>query len=137
MLLRRTKGKRRGATLAETMAGLILLIPVVLFLIDVVALVIAQTANDALAKHCARAAASGKDNAEANTNAQNVVGAFANTFIVSGATLVPGSACSSWSTTQVTCVTQVTCTLPVPIPGHATQVFQTDATEPVVGVLPP
>ncbi len=135
MLLRHNR--KRAATLAETMAGLILVIPVVLFLIDVVALVIAQTANDALAKHCARAAAGGKDNAEANSAAQAVIAAFSDNFIVSGAQLVPGSSCKAWSNTQVTCVTQVTCTLPVPIPGHSTQIFQADATEPVVGVLPP
>lgn len=133
----RRHNRRRAATLAETMAGLMLLIPVVLFLIDVVALVIAQTANDALAKHCARAAAAGKDATEANTAAQRIISDFSDTFIVSGAQLVPAGSTKSWSTTQVTCVTQVTCTLPVPIPGHATQIFQADATEPVVGVLPP
>ncbi len=56
--LRSRKTKRSlGSGIIETAVGLILVIPVLLGLIDVAALVLAQTANDALAKQCARAAA--------------------------------------------------------------------------------
>lgn len=47
-----------GQSILETVVGIIVLIPIVLFLFDIASLVLANIANDNLAKSCARAAAS-------------------------------------------------------------------------------
>lgn len=131
MRRRRTK----GAALTETAAGLILLIPVALFLLDVAALVIAQVSNDALAKHAARAAAEMPTGA-GQPAATNVIANYA-----SGApTLCQGAKLLTYldSGTTVTVTTQITCVLPCPIPlgGPQSQVFCAQATEPIVGNPP-
>jgi hypothetical protein len=54
----RRRGHRANAqSLIETVVGIIFLVPIVLFLFDVGVLVLANTANDNLAKQAARAAA--------------------------------------------------------------------------------
>jgi ammonia channel protein AmtB len=50
--------RQAGQSLVETLVGIIFLIPLVLFMIDVGVLVLGNIANDHLAKQCARAAAS-------------------------------------------------------------------------------
>jgi hypothetical protein len=129
-----SKRMKSGGSLAETGAGLFLLIPVFLFLFDVAAMVIAQTANDSLAKHAARAAAD-QPTGQGSFAAQNVVNTFAagNPTLCSKATLVS----CTYANGLVSCVTQITCKLPVPVPfgGPSTQNFQATASEPVVGEL--
>lgn len=53
-----TRSRRRAQSIIETVVGIIFLIPIVLFLFDVGVLLLANTANDNLAKQAARAAAS-------------------------------------------------------------------------------
>jgi len=53
-----TRSRRNAQTLIETVAGIIFMIPIVLFLFDCGILLLANTANDDLAKQAARAAAS-------------------------------------------------------------------------------
>lgn len=52
------RSRRRAQSIIETVVGIIFLIPIVLFLFDVGVLVLANTANDNLAKQAARAASS-------------------------------------------------------------------------------
>jgi len=73
--------KRSGSCIVETAAGLIFLIPVMFILIDVSALVVAQTSNDMLAKQCARAAAEMPFGAGAGA-ATNAYNNFANSTMV-------------------------------------------------------
>jgi len=54
----RSRHRASAQSIIETVVGIIFLIPIVLFLFDVGVLVLANTANDTLAKQCARAAAS-------------------------------------------------------------------------------
>jgi hypothetical protein len=74
--------RRRAQSIIETLVGIIFLIPVVLFLFDIAVLILANTANDHLAKAAARAAASATDSTGAAgdsfalTAAQNVVNNF-------------------------------------------------------------
>ncbi|HEY9713691.1 MAG TPA: hypothetical protein V6C72_09485, partial [Chroococcales cyanobacterium] len=104
--------RKRGSALVETAVGLILLIPVALFLVDVGAMVIVQTENDRLCKACARAAASGSDSGTAMNNAQQVWQAEQNkSFIQKVAITMP-----NWSTDTVEVHTQLRCLLPVPVP---------------------
>jgi hypothetical protein len=137
--MRRTR-TTKGAALTETAAGLILLIPVALFLIDAGALVICQVSNDALAKHAARAAAELPYNTGQGA-AANVVANFAagNTTLCSAATLKLCQYTGGAGTNGVvTCTTEITCKLPCPIPlgGPASQTFDAKCAEPVVGDPP-
>ena len=137
------KRQRRRSSLAssivETTAGLFLLIPVAIFLCDVMALVIVQTANDALAKHAARAAAEKADDATAKQAAKDIIATFPTTGLYSAATFVD----SGWSydVTQVHVQTQLTCNFPFPVPfcdqsGHQL-IFDAEATEPNLALLSP
>jgi hypothetical protein len=133
-LSRRTK---RGSGIVETAAGLILVIPVLLCLLDVAALVIAQTANDALAKQCARAGAEQPlDQGLVTAAATTAYTRFADSSLVQKSNLLVKPLDNANQT--VTCETTIVCKLPVPVPfgGPATQTFVATATEPVVGQAP-
>ncbi len=128
--------KTRGGAIVETVAGLFVLVPIVLFLIDGIAMVLAQTANDALAKKCARAAASEPDQAKADAAITAVISGFSSPVI----TNVTANRVGAFDPAgTVTVQTQVTFVFPVQVPfvGVTQQDFVADATEPVVGALPP
>jgi len=147
MLLR--ERNRKGSSIVETAAGLILLIPIVLFLVDVAAVVVAQTENDKLAKACARAAAEfPSGDAKAKQAAKDV---YDNQRKSNLLTVVPigtpvgaspqlpsGEPDYSGAAGMVTCRTEIVCTLPVPVPfiGKSAVNFDAQATEPIVGELP-
>lgn len=59
----------RAQSIIETVVGIIFLIPIVLFMFDVAVLLICNTANDNIAKQCARAAASASPDTSAWTQA--------------------------------------------------------------------
>ncbi len=124
--------RKKGQALIETIVGLFIFVPVVLFLIDVIAMVMAQTANDALAKDCARAAAEEVDQAAAQTTVDQVKVNFSSPVLKINTAKV-----LSYSDETVTVQTNATFTFPVQIPvvGVSTQIFTADATEPVVGKL--
>jgi len=121
----------------ETVCGSIILIIVALFLVDVAAVVVCQTQNDALAKHCARATAN-KDNAgAANSAVAQVVAEFQKTG--GGSKIcVYNNYNRTYANAQAYVQTTVTCNFPVPVPlGPSSLQFRADALEPVVAVLPP
>jgi Flp pilus assembly protein TadG len=154
MWARRSNGVRRsGSSIIETAAGLLVLVPVVLFLFDLVSLIMVQTANDSLAKHAARAAAEIPDpdptNAgayaavrqQAQNAAQNIVNAFPSSRLATNPTLLICDYQDNRTTgvSQVYVRTRLSCVLPIPIPfvGTAGIDFDAEATEPIVAVLPP
>jgi len=122
----------------ETAAGLIFIIPVLFILIDIAALVMSQTANDSLAKQCARAAAdqpSGSPTSPQQTQAaQNAYNKYQDNSMVKKVNL---TVLDNGDGT-ITARTWILCTLPIPVPfgGPATQQFEAFSTEPVVGQLP-
>jgi hypothetical protein len=124
-----------GASLAEASAGIILIIPLLFILLDVTTLVLAQTQNDAIAKHSARAAAAMATRASRQTTAGIVVSNYQGNAISTAPTLQsyienpPGQ--------NVTVVTRIVCHLPVPVPfgGPSEQSFSATGTEPIVGLL--
>ncbi|HEY9787888.1 MAG TPA: hypothetical protein V6D17_21045 [Candidatus Obscuribacterales bacterium] len=126
--------RRRGASIVETAAGLFILIPIVLALVDVAAAVLAQTANDSMCKHAARAAAEATNQTDASTAARTVVQEFPTSPIITAKRLVTDPV-QYQANTRVTVVTEVTCTFPVPMFGWSSINFHTDVTEPVVGTL--
>lgn len=128
----------RGATIAETCAGLLVVIPVALALIDFGAMILAQIANDGLAKHCARAAADQATFPDSQSAADVVFANFNDTFIVQKiAPCVTTDISVAGSYNTVRCETTVNCRLPVPLPvlNIANTQFKTFAVEPVVGAF--
>lgn len=142
---KRFRGKR-GSSIVETAVGLLLLIPVALFLVDLVSIVLVQTANDQLAKQAARAAAETPDpgdgtaQGKAQGAAQQIVDAFPVSRLITNPQLLKCDYTNTANTSQVAVRTQVTCVLPVPLPFNAALSrfnFVAEATEPIVAVLSP
>ena len=135
MLIRKRR-KKTGGAIVETVAGLFVLIPVVLFLVDVVAMVLAQMAHDALAKDCARAAAEETNAGAATTAVGNVISSFSSPVLQ----IQAGPVVDYNGTIPETVRVQTTAifTFPVPIPfwQNSNQTFVAEAREPIVGVLP-
>lgn len=124
---------KKGGAIVETVAGLFVIIPTVLFLVDVVAMVLAQMAHDALAKDCARAAAEVDETVYPGRTQASIDGVIAR---FNNPVLVVNS--NSWSNpTQdvIRVETRSTFTFPVPIPfwGNSSQQFVAEASEPIVG----
>ncbi|MBX3076321.1 hypothetical protein KF913_20585 [Candidatus Obscuribacterales bacterium] len=140
MYMTRNRRNRRntiGGALIETVVGLFILIPVVLFLVDVVAMVLAQMSHDALAKDCARAAAEVDETrfpGKTQTDINGVIARFNNPLLH-----VDSNSWSNPSPGVVRVETRSTFTFPVYIPfvGAASQQFVAEASEPLVGVLSP
>ncbi len=130
---------RTGSGLIETIVGCIILVPVLLFLIDCASLVIGQSANDALAKHAARAA-SEQPVGSGLTAAQNVLNSYnaGNSTLTHNAALDPSSGYDA-TNQNFKCVTTMVVTMPVPIPfwNQNNITFKAQAVEPVVSQLAP
>ena len=130
----------RGSGLVETLVGCLIIVPIVLFLIDCSSVIIAQTANDALAKQCARAAAECPDVGTGTTAANLIITQYtsANPGLITAPTCVitdTSPTAGAWSDVQAQ--TTYTVNMPVPIPfssvNHLT--FQARSVEPVVSNL--
>ncbi|MBU6452521.1 MAG: hypothetical protein KGS72_12120 [Cyanobacteria bacterium REEB67] len=141
-MIRRVANLRaRGSSLVETVCGCIILVAIGLFLVDVTAVVICQTQNDSLAKHCARAAAA-QDNVKSAGSAQAAVNAVIAKFQAENGNskvCMYNTNFLNWdqASATATVVTTVTCNFPVPVPfGPSYMQFKSDATEPIVAVLP-
>jgi hypothetical protein len=154
--------KSKGQSIVETVVGIIFMIPIVLFLFDVAVLVLANTANDNLAKQAARAAASAVDPssnqgtlAAGETAATNIVSGFATSgfidkvafaYLVYNSAAKPengalGAAPTAAQTDpglgNVSVVIGMEARAPVPFPGFdTTRTFWARAVEPIVS-LPP
>lgn len=139
------------------------MIPIVLFLFDVAVLVLANTANDNLAKQAARAAASAVDPGNGNqgditvaeTAANNIVGHFSTSGFIDnvqfaylfyngtakaesgGLGAPPALATTDPGPGNVAVTIAMQARAPVPFPGFDTQrTFWARAVEPIVS-LPP
>lgn len=150
-----------GQSIIETVVGIIFLIPIVLFLLDIAVLVMANTANDNLAKTVARAAASAKDSSSGvgtpssgYTAATAAAGNFAVSDIIkpSAGSFVTGycwnglgsgdTQGTTWpngvpqpNVGNVGVVTKMSVKVPVPFPFLPDTIdFQAKAVEPVVSI---
>ncbi len=158
MYMKSKRGRTSGQSIIETVVGIIFMIPIVLFLLDIAVLVMANTANDNLAKSAARAAASAKDtstNAGTSKAAFSAANTAANSFAESAIitktsgdfltgfcwNAVGGLDNQGWpgdapAMGNVGVVTSMTVKLPVPFPFLPSTVdFQAKAVEPVVSVV--
>jgi|SRR5277367_3282353 len=147
-------GRRaRGSSIVETAAGLFVVIPILLFFMDIGYVLVGQMANDALAKEAARAAAETNDltGAQAMTAANNVAtNYFASEdsmFIAPpGGFSSPDTAIASVNYNPtvagvqsgvVIVTTNIVCKVPCPFPGFPNPLqFSATATEPIVALLP-
>lgn len=113
-----------GQSAIELVAGIILLVPIMLFLFDVMVLVLANQANDDVAKRACRAAANQTNVGDAETAAQQVVdeinaqyekGGYIKKIIIQPY----GNAKLKWDADQdghIELRTQIQVQLPVPVP---------------------
>jgi len=134
-----SKLKQRGSSLIETVCGCMILVVVGLFLIDVAAIVVCQTQNDALAKHCASAAAAQPTLGQATTAVNDVTTQFITQNGTSKICLFNKATIVNYNTAAAAVYVQtlVTCNFPCPIPfGPSYMQFQADCTEPIVAILP-
>ncbi len=127
----------RGSGLVETLVGCIFIIPVVLFLIDCSSVVIGQTANDALAKQCARAAAECTDAASGTAAANAIIAQYtsANPGLVTAPTCTIVDLAGNWSDVQANTTYTINMPVPIPFQGDNHMTFQARSVEPVVSKL--
>lgn len=132
----RTKRGRnsKGQVFVEVLCGMFILIPIALFALDLVVLVLGNSANDSLAKNCARAAANAQTSAHAKAAAEQVVSHFPKSPLIEKVEL-DNSKLVFNSKTNVTAETIITVRIPITLPGTQSKIaFRARATEPVVGV---
>lgn len=133
--LNRNRSRKSGASLIEVMAGLFLIIPLFICIIDLSAIIVGQIVNDGLAKRSARAAAQKSTQGDAQTAATNVINAYQINGIVTSATLHQLDFNASGNG-NVVVETRVQINVPAPIP--IVPLFQNGrfmhakATEPIV-----
>lgn len=133
--------KKKAQSLIEVVVGVLILIPVGLVLLDLAALVVANSVNDELAKRAARAAA----NMGSQSDAQRAVDAVKDDFdkskhgfvrSVNGLNVI---AFDEKGNSGVRVRSDITVVVPAPIPftplGQDFN-FRAEAQEPIVGIEP-
>jgi hypothetical protein len=127
----------RGQSMMEVIIGCFAIIPIVLFLFDAIVLVLAQTANDSLAKEAARAAASQADNPVLQAQAvRNVLGKFPRSgFIPAQPSANVTFDAVPHNNLIVTTTLVVKLPVPVPFVNLPNPTFSAKAVEPIVAKL--
>ena len=129
---------RTGSGLIETVAGCMIIIPILLFLVDCAAVVVAQTSNDALAKHACRAAAECTDAVSGAAAATAVITQYNSghpTLTTNAQCTTVGSGTGGWQDVKVNTTLTVVMPVPIPFSGINNLTFQAQAAEPVVSQL--
>ncbi len=121
---------RNGQGLVEAIAAAFILIPIALFLLDIMVLVTANSMNDTAAKNAARAAANQGDSASALQAAQKSLQSFHSNAIVTSIALDNFN--YSASKDGVAVQTRMEVQLPVPFPGYSHMTFLAKDIEPIV-----
>lgn len=131
--MRTRKGRNnKGQVFIEVLCGMFILIPIALFGLDLIVLILGNSANDTLAKNCARAAANAQNAGGAQAAAQQVVSHFPKSPLIDNVSL---KSTNYVDKATVTVETEVVVHIPVTLPGTVSQVaFKARATEPIVGV---
>jgi Flp pilus assembly protein TadG len=113
--IKRYRSRKDGASLVEVLAGLFIIIPLFLCIIDLSAIVVGQIVNDALAKRAARAAAQKKTAGAANAAATTIVSSYQVNGIVTQAQL-HNLTFNPSNSGNVQIETRVRINVPAPIP---------------------
>lgn len=121
---------RKGQSLIEALAGLIILIPIGLSAIDLVAVLTAADCNEHIADTAARAAATQPSQAAAQQAAEEALKNCETSWTVSKVSLDNIEYNLGNGLVTVTTVVQVN--LPVPLPNLSAVSFRAEAIEPIV-----
>ena len=137
MTSNKIKNKRRqsGQSLIETMAGLVLIIPLALFSYDLTFILISSQNNERLAENAARAAANHATNLKAQQAAQQAIDTFNQANPNNTATLTNFS--YDQGDGQVSLVTQIKVNLPVPFGAWSTFINNAQSIVPVLATPAP
>lgn len=129
----RSRRSRRGVSLIEAALGALILIPIALLIVDLIAIVIANSMNDTAVKNCARAGANQPNPQSAGEAADKVLATFQQSGIVKSLTLED----LAYTENEVcTARTTMVVRVPVPFPGLNEITFRGMAVEPIVGAAP-
>ena len=135
MLNRKNSRCSRAQCITEATVGIVVIVSLVLFLLDVSVMVLAQSANDALAKHAARAAAEQPDSAKATQAVANVIDNFATSSIIPQKPTAQVTY-TAGSTVAVKTTIQVKLLVPVPfVPSLNVPNFVAQSREPIISSL--
>ncbi len=127
----RVSRSRKGEALISVIVGSTFLVPIALMAIDLVVLVLVNSANDNLAHTAARAAANQKTSTTAGSAATDVVMGFHTSTIIPAVNLDG----VKFTGDKVTVATSIGVYLPAPIPCVPSYItFHASDSEPVVGV---
>jgi hypothetical protein len=127
--------RRKAQSIVEVIAAVLIIIPIALFLLDVGALVLAQTANDTLAKNAARAAAEQPDETKAKAAVKEVVDKFPLSPIVPEKPVVELQY-NLGNDVNITTTVNVKLLVPIPlVPGMQNPTFKAQAHETIVAAL--
>jgi Flp pilus assembly protein TadG len=127
---------QRGVSIIESVLGIVAIVLLLLFFIDVGAVVTCQTNNERMCKNAVRAASQKDKETEARLAAEEIIKNTPSSQIFTSPTMEEFS--YDTSTGLVSARTMVTCNLPVPVPGIAnlTQVqMQAKSVETIVAIL--
>lgn len=130
--IRRRRGQRHGQSLIEVIVGSFMLIPIALFGVDMTAIVLANTANDNLAKSAARAAANQDSREKAQAAARSCIGEFQKSAMIVDVQLSDGL--SYQKDKSVVVKTRMTVKLPAAFQGFDLIKFEAQAVEPVLAL---
>jgi len=129
--MRGRPGRQRGQNIIEVVAGVLVLVPLALFLFDMYVLSLSNQLVDKIAKDCARAAANQPDQGTADAAADKALQSFAASPYVTNITLDHPVKYVPNGTVTVTLHMSVHLPAPLPIINNSPQ-FTAQATEPVV-----
>ncbi len=133
--MRNHKRSTNGQVYIEVLCGIMILIPIALFGLDLIVLVLANSANDSLAKDCARAAANAQGSGGALTAAKQIVDQFPASPLIEKVILDDSKLSFNTSAGAVVVETEMTVRIPVTLPGTISSMkFRARASEPVVGI---
>jgi len=137
MLLRTARRSRKGQGILEVMVGLLVLVPLALAMLDLAAIVLANQANDEIAKRAARAAASQSTRSSASTAVSQLKDSIKPTGMIKSVDELAVVDFATSGTQEVRVRSKISLALPVPIPfvhNSANLKFAAEAVEPIVGI---
>ncbi len=131
-----SRHKRSGQALIETVAGLVLLIPLALFSYDLTYILISNQNNERLAENAARAAANHLTLLSAKQAAQQAVDNF-NQSTGNNGTRLADFSYDQGSSGQVALTIRMEVILPVPFGSWKTMIIQAQSIVPIVAIPAP
>jgi len=128
---------QKGQGLLEVMVGLLVLVPIGLAMLDLAAIVLANQANDEIAKRAARAAASQSTLSSASTTVRQLKDSMKAAGMIKTLDELSVVEFATGGDQGVRVRSRITLALPVPIPfipNSGNLKFVAEAVEPIVGI---